>query len=47
MAAPRHDCYMPFQDAAARLVNEALQAGWQAKDTVARVSALFRASLPA
>lgn len=37
---------MPFQDAAARLLNEALQAGWQAKEAVARVNALFRASLP-
>ncbi len=43
---PRHDGAMPFQDAAARLLNEALQAGWQAKEAVARVNALFRASLP-
>ena len=44
---PRHDGYMPFQDAAARLLNEALQAGWRAGETIARINALFRASLPA
>ncbi len=43
---PRHHGAMPFQDAAARLLNEALQADWQAKEAVARVNPLFRASLP-
>ncbi len=42
---PRHDGYMPFQDAAARLLNEALQAGWQGRETVGRINTLFRASL--
>ena len=42
---PRHDGYMPFQDAASRLLNEALQAGGQARKTVARINALFRESL--
>ncbi len=41
---PRHDGYMPFQDAAARLLNEALQSGSRAGETVGRINALFRAS---
>jgi multiple sugar transport system substrate-binding protein len=41
---PRHDGYMPFQDAAARLLNEALQSGSPAAETVGRINALFRAS---
>jgi len=36
---------MAFQDAAARLLNEALQAGSPAKETIARINALFRESL--
>lgn len=42
---PRHDGYMPFQDAGSRLLNEALQAGRQARKTIARINALFRESL--
>ncbi len=42
---PRHDGYMTFQGAAARLLNEALQAGAGAKETIARINALFGASL--
>ncbi|HZZ62194.1 MAG TPA: extracellular solute-binding protein [Roseiarcus sp.] len=44
---PRHDGYMPFQDSAARLLNEALQSGSPARETVRRVNALFRASFAA
>jgi multiple sugar transport system substrate-binding protein len=42
---PRHDGYMTFQDAAARLLNEALEANWRASETIARVNALFSESL--
>ncbi len=41
---PRHDGYMPFQDSAARLLNEALQSGRRARETVGRINALFRAT---
>lgn len=37
---------MPFEDTAARLLNEALQAGSPAMETIARINALFRESLP-
>jgi multiple sugar transport system substrate-binding protein len=42
---PRHDGYMAFQEAAAKLLNEALQSGAGEKETIARINALFRASL--
>ena len=42
---PRHDGYMAFQEAAAKLLNEALQSGAGDKETIARINALFRASL--
>ena len=42
---PRHDGAMPFQDAASRLLNEALQAGRPAGETIGRINALFRQSL--
>ena len=44
---PRHDGYMPFQDAAARLVNAALQSGAKPAETIVRINALFRKSLGA
>ena len=42
---PRHDGYMAFQEAAAKLLNEALQSGASEKETIARINALYRASL--
>jgi multiple sugar transport system substrate-binding protein len=42
---PRHDGYMAFQEAAAKLLNEALQSGAGEKETIARINALYRASL--
>ena len=42
---PRHDGYMAFQDAAASLLTGALQSGAGAKETIARINALYRASL--
>lgn len=39
---PRHDGYMPFQDRAARMINEALQGGAGAGETIRRVNALYR-----
>ena len=42
---PRHDGYMAFQDAAATLLTAALQSGAGAKETIARINALYRASL--
>ena len=39
---PRHDGYMPFQDAAARLLNEALLAASPARETIARINAVSR-----
>jgi multiple sugar transport system substrate-binding protein len=42
---PRHDGYVAFQEAAAKLLNEALQSGAGEKETIARINALFRASL--
>ena len=42
---PRHDGYMTFQGAASSLLNEALQAGTGEKETIARINALYRASL--
>ncbi len=41
---PRHDGYMPFQDAAARLLNEALLAASPARETIARINAVSRES---
>lgn len=43
---PRHDGYMPFQDAASRVINEALQTGADKRATVAKLNAMFRQSLP-
>ncbi len=42
---PRHDGYMAFQDAASRILNEALRSGVGAKVTIAGINARFRASL--
>jgi multiple sugar transport system substrate-binding protein len=42
---PRHDGYMPFQDAASQVVNEALQTGADGTATIARLNAMFRESL--
>jgi multiple sugar transport system substrate-binding protein len=42
---PRHNGYMAFQEAAAKLLNEALQSGAGDKETIARINELFRASL--
>jgi len=42
---PRHDGYMPFQDAASRVINEALQTDADAAGTVALLNAMFRESL--
>jgi multiple sugar transport system substrate-binding protein len=42
---PRHDGYMPFQGAAAGLLNEALQSGVSGVETIARINALFGESL--
>ena len=36
---------MAFQEAAAKLLNEALQSGAGEKETIARINAFFRASL--
>jgi hypothetical protein len=36
---------MPFQDSAARLLNEALQTGSPAGETIRRINALFHESL--
>jgi multiple sugar transport system substrate-binding protein len=42
---PRRDGYMPFQDSAARLLNQALQTGSPAGGTIRRIKALFHESL--
>jgi len=42
---PRHDGYMAFQDKASALLTEALMARATAKETIARVNALFRENL--
>ncbi len=42
---PRHNGYMPFQDAAARLVNGALRTGADAAQTIATINRMFRESL--
>lgn len=42
---PRHDGYMPFQEAASQAVNEALQTGADRAGTVARLNAMYRQSL--
>lgn len=42
---PRHDGYMPFQDAASGVINEALRSDADAAATVARLNAMFRKSL--
>lgn len=42
---PRHDGYMPFQDAAAALVNAALRERADPRATVAKLNAMFRATL--
>ena len=42
---PRHDGYMAFQHAAATLLTVALQSGAGAKETIAGINALYRASL--
>lgn len=42
---PRHDGYMPFQDAAAALVNGALQGDLSPADAIGRINALFAATL--
>jgi multiple sugar transport system substrate-binding protein len=41
---PRRDGYMPFQDEASRVINDALREGADAASTVARLNALFRIS---
>lgn len=43
---PRHDGYMPFQEAASQRLLAGLRGGEPARATVADINALFRASLP-
>ena len=43
---PRHDGYMPFQDAASSVINEALRSDADAAATVERLNEMFRRSLP-
>ena len=42
---PRHDGYMPFQEAASQAINAALQGGADRAATVAQLNAMFRKSL--
>lgn len=42
---PRHDGYMPFQDAAAAAINVALRQRADPRATVAKLNAMFRATL--
>ena len=42
---PRHDGYMPFQDAAAATINVALRQRADPRATIAKLNAMFRATL--
>ena len=44
---PRHDGYMPFQDAGSRRLLEVLQKGEPAAGIVSALNAMYAQSLPA